>query len=232
MRRGVDRYQVRHVTVGICLMAMTAMATSAMAQEDVHHILQQIGPGQSKGPATAPVVVEEFSDFQCGYCGKFARETLPRLIEAYVDPGKVRWVFRHFAILGPNSKAAAEASACAGAQKQFWPYHDRLYEVQGQRAFTRENLRRVAEDLQLDLAQFSDCLDSGRFSTQVQAETQAAIALGLRGTPGFVINGRPLAGALPFELFQSAIDEALAAASSGASPAPQTGQPNTQTPSR
>jgi protein-disulfide isomerase len=222
----------RVVVVALCLMATIAMAPSAMAQEGVHQILQQIGPGQSKGPATAPVLVEEFSDFQCAYCGKFSRETLPRLMETYVDTGKVRWVFRHFAILGPNSKAAAEASACAGVQKQFWPYHDRLYEEQGQRAFTRENLRRMAEDLQLDLAHFTDCLDSGRFRAQVQAETQAAVALGLQGTPGFVINGRPLAGALPFEMFQSVIDEALAASTSGASPVPQTGQPPTQAPAR
>jgi protein-disulfide isomerase len=213
-------------------MVTIAMATSVMAQAPVHQILQQIGPGQSKGAATAPVIVEEFSDFQCSYCGKFSRETLPRLIGTYVDTGRVRIVFRHFAILGPGSKAAAEASACAGAQGQFWPYHDRLYEMQGRGAFSRENLQRMAQALPLDLTDFTDCLDTGRFSAQVQAETNAAIALGLQGTPGFVINGRPLAGALPFEMFQSVIDEALATATSRAPSAPQTGQPATQSPSR
>jgi len=64
-------------------------------------------------------------------------------------------------------------------------------------------------------------------SAQVQAETDAAVALGLQGTPGFIINGRSMAGALPFEWFQSVIEEALAAA-----PAPPAGPPTTQTPSQ
>jgi protein-disulfide isomerase len=226
MRAVVSRCQTwRGTGVALCLIMAIALATSVMAQESVHQILQQIGPGQPKGSETAPVMIEEFSDFQCSYCGKFSRETLPRLIETYVDTGKVRWVFRHFAILGPGSKAAAEASACAGAQGQFWPYHDRLYAVQGRPGFNRENLLRIAQELHLDMADFTDCVDTGRFSAQIQAETDAAVALGLQGTPGFVINGQSIAGALPFELFQSVIDETLAAVA----PAPPAGQPATRT---
>lgn len=217
----------RLLLVALSLTGMLTGVTPVTAQESVHQILQQIGPGQPKGSETAPVIIEEFSDFQCSYCGKFSRETLPRLIETYVDTGKVRWVFRHFAILGPGSKAAAEASACAGAQGQFWPYHDRLYAVQGRPGFNRENLLRIAQELHLDMADFTDCVETGRFSAQVQAETEAAVALGLQGTPGFIINGRSMAGALPFEWFQSVIEEALAAA-----PAPPAGPPTTQTPSQ
>ena len=217
----------RLLLVALSLTGMLTGVTSVTAQESVHQILQQIGPGQPKGSETAPVMIEEFSDFQCAFCGKFSRETLPRLIETYVDTGKVRWVFRHFAILGPGSKAAAEASACAGAQGQFWPYHDRLYAVQGRRGFNRENLLRIAQELHLDVADFTDCVETGRFSAQVQAETDAAVALGLQGTPGFIINGRSMAGALPYEWFQSVIEEALAAA-----PAPPAGPPTTQTPSQ
>lgn len=226
MRAGVSRCQTwKGTVVALCLIIAIALATSVIAQESVHQILQQIGPGQPKGSETAPVIIEEFSDFQCGYCGKFSRETLPRLIETYVDTGKVRLVFRHFAILGPGSKAAAEASACAGAQGQFWPYHDQLYGALGRRGFNRENLLHIAQALRLDVTDFTHCVDTRRFGAQVQAETNAAMALGLRGTPGFVINGRPIAGALPFGLFQSVIDEALAAA-------PQTGQSATQAPSK
>ena len=217
----------RLLLVALSLTGMLTGVTLVTAQESVHQILQQIGPGQPKGSEMAPVRIEEFSDFQCSYCGKFSRETLPRLIETYVDTGKVRWVFRHFAILGPGSKAAAEASVCAGAQGQFWPYHDRLYAVQGRRGFNRENLLRIAQELHLDVADFTDCVETGRFSAQVQAETDAAVALGLQGTPGFIINGRSMAGALPFEWFQSVIEEALAAA-----PAPPAGPPTTQTPSQ
>lgn len=214
--------------IALSLTGMLTGVTPVTAQESVHQILQQIGPGQPKGAETAPVRIEEFSDFQCSYCGKFSRETLPRLIETYVDTGKVRWVFRHFAILGPGSKAAAEAAACAGAQGQFWPYHDRLYAVQGRPGFNRENLLRIAQELHLDVAEFTHCVETGRFSAQVQAETDAAVVLGLQGTPGFVINGRSMAGALPFEWFQSVIEEALAAPT----PAPPAGPPTTQTPSQ
>ncbi len=226
MRAGVSRCQTRRgAGLALYLMMALALATAVRAQESVHQILQQIGPGQPKGSETAPVMIEEFSDFQCSYCGKFSRETLPRLIEAYVDTGKVRLVFRHFAILGPGSKAAAEAAACAGAQGQFWPYHDQLYGALGKRGFNRDNLLRISQELHLDVTDFTDCVETRRFGAQVQAETDAAVALGLRGTPGFVINGRLIAGALPFRLFQSVIDEALAAAAH----ARQAGQPATQT---
>ncbi len=222
----------RTVAIVLCFMVALVMSTRVAAQETVHHVLEQLSPGQPKGATTAPVIIEEFSDFQCPSCGEFARDTLPRLAAAYIDTGKVRLMFRHFAILGPDSEAAAAAAACAGAQGQFWPYHDRLFAAQGRLSFTRNNLLRVAQELHLDLTDFPACLDTGRFRSQVRAETQAAIALGLRGTPGFVINGRALVGALPFDLFQSVIDEALATAASEASPAPQADQPVTQTPAK
>jgi protein-disulfide isomerase len=218
--------------VVLCLTVTPTIVTSVAAQETVHQLLAGLGPGQTKGSATAPVVMEEFSDFQCAYCGKFARDTLPRLTAAYVDTGKVRLIYRHYAILGADSEGAAEASACAGAQGQFWPYHDRLFAVQGRLAFTRKNLLHMAQELRLDLTDFTACLETGRFTPQVRAETRAAMALGLRGTPGFVINGRSLVGALPFELFQSVIEEALATAASGISPVPQAGQSAPPPPAR
>jgi len=154
------------------------------------------------------------------------------LTEVYVNTGKARFIFRHFAILGPDSAAAAEAAACAGAQGQFWPYHDHLFAAQGRLTFTRKNLLRIAQELRLDPADFTACLDSERFRSQVQAETNAAMVLGLRGTPGFVINGRTLVGALPFELFQSVIEEALGAAAPAPTAAPPAGKPAPQTPSK
>ena len=222
----------RAVLIVLWFMVSLAMATRVAAQETVHQALAQLSPGQPKGAATAPVLIEEFSDFQCPACGHFARDTLPRLTAAYVATGKVRFIFRHFAILGPDSEAAAEAAACAGAQGQFWPYHDRLFAAQGRLTFTRSNLLHVAQELHLDPADFTACLDTERFRPQVRAETQAAIALGLRGTPGFVINGRTLVGALPFEIFQSVLDEALATAASAASPVPQADPPATPTPAQ
>ena len=220
------------VVVVLCLTVALTVVTRVAAQETVHQLLERLGPGQTKGSASAPVIMEEFSDFQCSYCGKFTRETLPRLTEAYIDTGKVRLIYRHYAILGPHSEAAAEAAACAGAQRQFWPYHDRLFGMQGRVAFTRQNLLRLAQELPLELTDFTACLDTGRFKSQVQAETNAAKALGLHGTPGFVVNGRPLVGALPFEMFQSIIEAALVTAASGTPSAAPASQPATPRPSR
>lgn len=200
----------RSVTIVVGMTVLLAVATHAVAQETVHQVLAGLGPGQAKGSTTAPVIIEEFSDFQCSYCGKFARETLPRLSETYIATGQVRFVYRHFAILGPQSTAAAAAAACAGAQGQFWPYHDRLFADQGRVGFTRQFLLQLAQELSLHLAEFTACLDTERFTPQVRAETNAAMALGLRGTPGFIVNGRQLVGALPFATFQSVIEEALA----------------------
>lgn len=201
--------------LAIVLGFLSVLVIPLAAQETVHQFLERQNPGQTKGAPTASVIIEEFSDFQCAYCGKFARDTLPRVARAYIDTGKVRLIFRHFAILGPASTVAAEASACAGAQNQFWSYHDRLFAAQGRLPFTRDTFRSFAEELSLNLADFTECLDSRHFKTQVQKETTTATALGFQGTPGFIINGQALVGALPFEIFQTVIEEALATVASG-----------------
>ena len=121
--------------VVLCLTVTLTIVTSVAAQETVHQVLAGLGPGQTKGSATAPVIMEEFSDFQCTYCGQFARDMLPRLTAAYVAPGKVRFIFRHFAVLGADSEGAAEAAACAGEagssrrDRQSW----RMYDAAGWR---------------------------------------------------------------------------------------------------
>ncbi len=80
-----------------------------------------------KGDPQAPVVMIEFGDFQCPFCGQFARATAPLIEEAYIRPGKVRFGYLHFAFLGPESVWAAQASECAAEQEAFWAYHDLLF---------------------------------------------------------------------------------------------------------
>lgn len=170
------------------------------------------GPGPSKGVQAAPVTMIYFTDFQCGYCGKFVRETLPRIEEHYIRPGKVRLVFRHLAILGEASVQAARASACAFDQGKFWEYHDALFANKGPLAFSTARLKRYAGDLRLDEKAFVTCLDSQTFAERVDAETVIGRALGATGTPAFLINGQLLLGAFPFETFQQALDGMLASA--------------------
>ena len=167
-------------------------------------------PERTLGSPEAPVTMVEFSDFQCNFCRKFWAETLPRLKETYIKAGQVRFVYQHFAVLGEHSVAAAKAVQCASEQGKFWPYHDKLFDSQGGLAFTDAKLRRYARDLGLDAGAFAQCLDSRKYQQKVEDETRLGFQLGARGTPTFFLNGRMLAGAQPFEVFQAAIEEALA----------------------
>ena len=168
------------------------------------------GPGAMRGRPDAPVTIVEFSDFQCSFCRKFWRETLPQLDERYIRSGKVRFVYRHLAILGPPSVQAANAAECAGEQGKFWPYHDLLFERVGPLAFTESRLKGYAGELRLDGKPFGTCVDEGRYRKRIEQETLIGRMLGMTGTPSFLINGRLLIGAQPFETFVRVIEELLA----------------------
>jgi protein-disulfide isomerase len=106
-----------------------------------------------------------------------------------------------------HARLAAEAARCAGAEGRFWPYHDRLFAEQPR--FAEDRLIAYAVDLGLDADAFGRCLGERRFAREVDADLAQARALGLRGTPAFLVNGRVLMGAQPLETFRSVIDEAL-----------------------
>jgi protein-disulfide isomerase len=160
------------------------------------------------GPVDASVVIVEFSDFQCPYCERFHRETYPRLRAAY--EGKIRFVFRDLPLtqIHPDAMLAALAAECANEQDAFWDYHDVLFANQDD--LSRDALGRYAGELELDMTRFNTCLDSERYQDEVSADMQDAAGYGIQGTPTFFINGRPLVGSQPFEVFAAAIDKALA----------------------
>ncbi len=189
--------------------AVEAAAASAPSQAEALLAALERGPGPSKGSADAPVTIVEFSDFQCSYCRKFWRETLPRLDDKYLQTGKARFVYRHLAILGPPSVQAAVASECANDQGKFWPYHDRLFGTAGPLGFSADRLKRTAEELRLDTGRFTTCLDGGQHRQKVERETLVGRALGITGTPGFLIKGGLLIGAQPYEVFERIIEPIL-----------------------
>ncbi len=161
------------------------------------------------GDSNAPVTVVEFGDFNCGYCGKWARETLPLINENYVKTGKVRVAYVHYPILGADSMTAAEAAECAALQDQFWGYHLKLYDSQGM-GFTQENLVKLAGDMGLDTTRFESCLADFPDRMALDDDIRLAQVMGVRGTPAFLVNGIPLAGAYPYEDFEKIIEGALA----------------------
>lgn len=165
-----------------------------------------------KGDPHSPVTIIEFADFQCPYCGRFFAQTEPQINEQYIQSGKVRLGYFHFAFLGPESNWAAEASECASDQDKFWEYHDKLYSSQSgenQGAFNKDNLKKFAQELGLDTSAFNECLDSGKYTQLIQDESSMASSIGVRSTPTFLINGRAIIGAQPFEIFQQTIDSLL-----------------------
>jgi protein-disulfide isomerase len=162
-----------------------------------------------KGNPEAAVTVIEFSDFQCGYCGSFYRETEVRLDENYISEGEVRFGYWHFPFLGAGSQLAAEASECAADQEAFWPYHDRLFSGEINQ-FSAQNLKALAGDLDLDREVFDQCLDSGKHTEFVQAQRGLAQQIGVQSTPTFLVNGRPVIGAQPYEVFSEVIQGILA----------------------
>ncbi|HUY98773.1 MAG TPA: thioredoxin domain-containing protein [Thermomicrobiaceae bacterium] len=171
------------------------------------------------GRPDAAVVVAEYGDFQCPSCEAFFRTVEPQLKTAYIDTGRVRLEWHDFAWIGQESRDAANAARCAGAQGAFWAYHDVLYEHQAGEnsgAFTLDRLKAFGAQLGLVPSRFDACVDGGTYSAAVAADTALAAQLGLTGTPAFVIGspgaiGQRIIGAQLFNTFAAAINAALAA---------------------
>lgn len=168
----------------------------------------EIGEGDrpAKGPKTAPVVIIEFSDYECPYC-KRAEETVQQVLKAYGD--KVRLVYRNYPLpFHANARPASEAAACAEAQGKFWEYHEKLWTAP---SLGEAALKQIAGEIGLDQAAFDKCLANKEFTAVVDKDIAEASAVGVRGTPAFFINGRMISGAQPFEKFKEIIDEEIAA---------------------
>lgn len=160
----------------------------------------------AKGPASAPVEMIEFADFQCPFCLR-VHPTIAQVLNTYGD--RVRFVYRHYPLRNhPDARPAAEASMCAAEQDKFWPYYDSLFGDPSR--LGDADLRQRAAQLNLDTAKFNACLNSHKYGADVEADLRAGDEAGVSGTPAFFINGRLLTGAQPFEVFKRVIDEELA----------------------
>lgn len=166
-----------------------------------------------QGNPNAKVTVVEFADFQCPFCERFFQDVEANLIKDYVNTGKVKFAFRHYAFLGTESTWAAEASECANEQGKFWQYHDYLYNHQGQEnsgTFTKDKLEGFAGVLGLNTGQFKSCLESDKYADKVKEDFTQGQAAGVNGTPATFVNGQLLSGAQPYETFKTLIDTDLA----------------------
>lgn len=168
------------------------------------------------GNANAKVTVVEYTDYQCPFCERFFNATFGSLKKAYIDTGKIRFVVRDFPLtsIHPNAQKAAEAAQCAGEQKKYYEFHDKLYTTQAEWSAdagdaTVTKFKQYAVALGLDANQFNSCLDGGKMAEKITKSTNEGASFGVQGTPAFFINGTLLSGAQPFTAFQTAIDAAL-----------------------
>ena len=160
------------------------------------------GDGRVLGAADAPVNIIEFTDLQCPYCARFARETWPRVRKEYVDTGKVRFATRDLPLrFHAFAVPAAVATRCAGAQGKYWEYREALFNVQSQ--LGSEPYARLASRLGLDETRFAACRADPTTLQSVQDDAALAAATGITGTPSFVI-GRVVAGEFTGEVFSGA----------------------------
>lgn len=166
-----------------------------------------VGAGDpTRGPAGAPVTVVEFSDYQCPYCGR-AQPTMQRLRLKYGE--KIRVAFKQLPLaMHQHARFAAEAALCAGQQGKFWEIHDWMFANQAKIA--PDTIKAAAVELKLDAAAFGKCLDTKAMAGRVEEDMRIAEGLGITGTPAFLVNGRLIEGAQPFEAFQDVIDDELA----------------------
>ena len=174
-----------------------------------------------RGDPNAPITIIEFSDFQCPFCARFHVETLPSLLEEYIDAGKVNLVYRDFPIqsIHPNALPAAVAAECANEQGKYWEYHDTLFEKQNGWSRLDSNavistFSQYATDVGLEQQQFDSCLGSGKYLQEVQGDLSDGRDYDITGTPGFFIGNDEIGfvkinGAQPFESFQKVIDAQL-----------------------
>ena len=173
------------------------------------------------GNPDAPIIIIEFSDFQCPFCARFHVQTLPSLMEEYIEQGKVKLVFRDFPIqnIHPNALPAAVAAECANDQGKFKGMHDLLFENQKQWSSleTSQALStfvQYAKDLQMNEEEFTSCLTGGKHIDEIRKDLEDGRNYGVSGTPGFFIGNDDvgyveLKGAQPFDSFKKVIDSQI-----------------------
>ncbi len=210
------------VRLGLLLAAagLSVLGGKAAAQEPAPQMarVQLDAREYSLGRSDAPLTLLEFTDYQCPYCRRFQRETWPQLKKNYIDTGKLRFIVRDLPLqFHSAARPAAEAAHCAGEQGRFWEMHQAL--LSGDDALSAAGIDGRARAVGLDLERLHACVAANRYESAIAHNIATADALGVRGTPAFVLGrtvlgvleGELAEGAQPFAAFDGALKELLAA---------------------
>ncbi len=179
-----------------------------IAQEPTRFDITINDEDPSFGPEDAPITIIEFSDYECPYCQRHFLETAGPILENY--EGQIRLIFKDFPLtnIHPNAVSAAAAALCSKEQDAYWDFHDLLFE--GSLGLNSDAYSGYAEFLNLNSTSFEECVSSERYVAKVNENLNYGASLGIRSTPTFFINGIPLVGAQPYEVFAQVIDSELA----------------------
>jgi len=160
----------------------------------------------SKGPKSAPILLVEFSEFQCPFC-KRTRPTLDKILNKYGS--KVRYIFRDFPLsFHKQAKSAANAANCAQEQGKYWEFFEQLWKSQGKHS--NEKLIEIGQGIGLSMSPFKACVESEKYFSEIDKDQKAGSEMGVTGTPAYFVNGVFLSGAQPYERFEEIIEEELA----------------------
>ncbi|HYM00662.1 MAG TPA: thioredoxin domain-containing protein [Blastocatellia bacterium] len=173
------------------------------------------------GSSSAQLAIVEYSDFECPYCGQYARETFPRILADYVKTGRVRYYFRDLPLpIHQNAMLAAESARCAGEQGKFWEMHDSLFGNQA--ALGSKDLADRTLTLGMDKTRFLECMTSDKYSQAIRRSATGALRMGITGTPAFALGGvasngdvvnvtQLILGYQTYDDFKQVLDEMLSA---------------------
>jgi len=222
LRKDVDTIKANQADIEKSVRELKDLARSGQPAPPLtpENILLAIDDDPVKGDRKARLVLIEFSDFQCPFCARFVRETLPEIEKDYIKTGKLKYIFRDFPITAAHKDAfkAALAAGCALDQGKYWEMHDRLFE--NPTAFTVYNLTQNAEAIGLNKETFQQCLNKNEYETEVQSDFADGLKAGVNQTPTFFLGltepNNPkvkvltvITGAKPYSVFKAAIDSAL-----------------------
>jgi len=215
-RKGINREAFGGITILAVFIAAVLVGLGVVSSSAHETYIPDIDPTSigetSMGSPDAPILMIEFSDFQCSHCQQYALTIAPDLEAAYIETGKVRLVHKFVIGYEEESLLANEAALCAAEQGQFWPYYFLLMQ---QRAFPTvddlsvEKLQGLAQKLGLDMDTFNTSLLSGKFESIIRQDDEECRAVGITKIPFFIINDVTMAGASSFQDFKDIIDPIL-----------------------
>jgi protein-disulfide isomerase len=209
--------------LSICLLSALACGAAALPRSAAAQTPDDLREARTKGSATAPVTMYIMSDFECPYCGDFARGTFQAIEREYVATGRMKVVFVNFPLtsIHPNAEPAAEVAMCAARQNKFWAMHDLLFRHQDAWVSLKDPgpyFLALGDSIGAIRADLTVCLATHGTRALVQADAEGSARTGAHSTPSFYIEGGLMAGDQPMDVFRPILDSIVQAKTRPAAP--------------